>query len=346
MIKISHKEFKTAVLDPTREGIKAAIAILKNDGLVALPTETVYGLAGNARSALAVSRIYQAKNRPQDNPLIWHVHDLPSALKLFDMRNMSAEVQKRIELLAAHFWPGALTIVAAKSPELLSDKHDRLPTIAVRVPSDDIALKILKELDFPLAMPSANASTRPSPTSYLHVLKTLDGRIDAVIKGGKCRLGLESSVLRVDEDMPQILRAGLISAKDIASVLGENVHIEKTQKDTPTLSPGTKYLHYSPKLAQVLLLSVDAASIYWSTGSSFLGRQSDIRSILMKQGVRAPDALSLALGDEPHSFAQELYNALYRAEERPEQPLVLLLPPKEPQWEFVIDRLKRASGDI
>src|SRR5580700_7571885 len=105
MIKISHKEFKTAVLDPTTEGMKAAIAILKNDGLVALPTETVYGLAGNARSALAVSRIYQAKNRPQDNPLIWHVHDLPSALKLFDTRNMSAKVQKRIELLAAHFWP-------------------------------------------------------------------------------------------------------------------------------------------------------------------------------------------------------------------------------------------------
>lgn len=243
----------------TKNELSEAAAILREGGIVAMPTETVYGLAANALDTEAVQKIYLAKGRQSDNPLIVHIANISDWAKLVD------QIPPKAKLLAERFWPGPLTIILKKSalvPDIVSGGLD---TVAVRMPKNKVAFRLIKECGVPLAAPSANLSGAPSPTKFSHVLHDMNGRVDAIIDGGDCMVGLESTVISLVEPTPMILRPGRITAEQIRKVIGEvAIHHTATaalEEGESALSPGMKYKHYSPKAALRLLKGDDNAFI-------------------------------------------------------------------------------------
>lgn len=224
--------------------LQKAAYVLKNNGLVAFPTETVYGLGANALNEECVKKIYLAKGRPSDNPLIIHISEIEEIYKLV------SHIPKKALCLMQNFWPGALTIVLKKSDIIPYATAGGLDTVAIRLPNNNIARALIKECGFPIAAPSANISGKPSPTNATHVFKDLNGKIDMILDGGNCELGLESTVVEVLEDKVTILRPGNITKEMIEEICGQ-VFIDKAilQKDLNVLpkSPGMKYKHYAPK---------------------------------------------------------------------------------------------------
>lgn len=245
---------KTEVFNATTQkenGARHAGRIIRDGGLVAFPTETVYGLGANGLNGEAVRKIFEAKGRPADNPLIMHVASKSDARKLW------SSVPDKARVLMDTFWPGPLSIVYEKSDRVPDEVTAGLPTVAVRMPDHKTALAFLREAEVPVAAPSANASGRPSPTTAKHVLDDLDGKVDAILDGGPCRVGLESTVLSL-AGTPTILRPGAITREMLEAVIG-GVALSKSAlsplgEDEVPLSPGMKYKHYAPD-AQVLVAS-------------------------------------------------------------------------------------------
>ena len=241
---------KTQILSTKDTHIAAEI--LRSGGLVAIPTETVYGLAANALDVEAVRKIFVAKGRPSDNPLIVHISHVNEAKPLVK------EFTKEAQLLAEAFWPGPLTIILKKSeivPDVISGGLD---TIAIRLPAHSIAQKIIKEAGCPLAAPSANLSGNPSPTKVLHVAADLSGKIDAIVNAGPCDVGLESTVVSLCTKIPKVLRPGAITLEQLKTVLS-NIEVDaavlsQLSHNEKPLSPGMKYRHYSPK-AQIIIIN-------------------------------------------------------------------------------------------
>ena len=228
--------------------IEDAARLLKNNELVAFPTETVYGLGANALSEEAVEKIFIAKGRPQDNPLIVHIADINGIYPLV------TDFPDKAKKLAERFWPGPLSLVLPASKIIPQNVTADLSTVAIRMPEHPIALKLITEAGVPLAAPSANLSGKPSPTTAQHVLADLDGKIAAVIEGGECNVGVESTVLDINVDPPVILRPGGITKEMIEEVIGK-VHVDSalSSKEKPK-SPGMKYDHYSPNGEVFLVL--------------------------------------------------------------------------------------------
>ena len=230
-----------------RETIEKSAEILRNGGIVAIPTETVYGLAADALNPEAVRKIFAAKGRPQDNPLIVHVSSLDEIPPLVE------KVDPRLYKLAEKFWPGPLTVIMKKSGLIPDEVCAGLPTVAIRMPSHPVAAAIIKASGVPLAAPSANASGRPSPTKAAHVAEDLDGRIDAIVDGGECTVGVESTVITLATDPPTLLRPGGVTPEELSEVLGNIVisHavFEKLDEGEKPQSHGMKYRHYAPKAA-------------------------------------------------------------------------------------------------
>ncbi|WP_034600630.1 L-threonylcarbamoyladenylate synthase [Clostridiisalibacter paucivorans] len=224
--------------------IKIGGDILKNGGTVAFPTETVYGLGANALDEGAISKIFEAKGRPQDNPLIVHISDIEEIYPL--VREVPVEARRLMD----KFWPGPLTIIFEKSQKIPLKITGGLNTVAIRMPSHSIARALIKSADMPIAAPSANTSGKPSPTTAEHVIADLMGKIDMVIDGGPTGVGLESTVLDLSAGIPTILRPGGITKEDILTIFPKvNVDPAIIQKDDKLIpkSPGQKYKHYAPK---------------------------------------------------------------------------------------------------
>lgn len=222
-----------------------AAEILKRGGLVAIPTETVYGLAANALDGETVKKIFAAKGRPGDNPLIVHVSSMEEIYPLVE------KVPEKAKKLAEKFWPGPLTMIFKKSNLIPYEVSGGLETVAVRMPSHKDAREIIKRSGLPLAAPSANTSGRPSPTNARRVLEDMDGKIDAVFDGGNCEYGVESTVITLVGEAPTLLRPGGITYDQLREVLGE-VNIDKgvlnpVDDSRKVASPGMKYKHYAPK---------------------------------------------------------------------------------------------------
>ncbi len=232
---------------------KRAIELLQKEEVVGMPTETVYGLAGNAFSPLAVSRIFEAKGRPTDNPLIVHISEFSEIYQLVK------EVPESAKKLAEKFWPGPLTIILPKADKVPYCTTGNLDTVAVRCPSHEIARKLIKLSGLPLAAPSANLSGKPSPTKAEHVYEDLNGRIPLVIDGGACSEGVESTVITLVGEKPRLLRPGNVTIKELMSVLGEvevdDAVLNPLKKDEIAASPGMKYKHYSPEAEIILVRS-------------------------------------------------------------------------------------------
>ncbi len=235
----------TKMVPADRTSIREAADILKTGGLVAFPTETVYGLGANALNPEAVLSIFTAKGRPADNPLIVHIHD---RAQLDDI----CEMQPRADILMDAFWPGPLTILFPRKPVIPDVVTAGLSTVAVRMPSHPVALSLLRESGLPVAAPSANRSGRPSPTVAMHVLEDMKGIIPMILDGGACEIGLESTVLDLTHESPVILRPGGVTKAMLEETLHEEVLLAGSilrplRQDEKALSPGMRYKHYAPK---------------------------------------------------------------------------------------------------
>ena len=239
---------RTLLLGTSNISIKRAASIIRRGGLVAFPTETVYGLGAAATDSEAVTNIFRAKGRPADNPLIVHISSKSQ------LTRVACNIPDRAFVLAENFWPGPLSLVLPKAEVIPDNVSAGLTTIAVRMPAHKTALMLIEQAGVPIAAPSANRSGRPSPTSYRHVMDDLAGRIDAIIIDKDCSIGLESTVLDLSGTIPVILRPGGVTREALEEVLGCRVKVSGSVPGGATpVSPGMKYRHYSPQAPLLLV---------------------------------------------------------------------------------------------
>ncbi len=248
----------TKIFNPNQ--LKQAAKLLKNNQVVAFPTETVYGLGANAYSKKAVEKIFAAKKRPADNPLIIHLAEKKDVKQI-----IKGDLDKQAKKLMAEFWPGPLTLILPKNDKIPQIATGGLDTIAVRIPDHSLARQLISLTSLPIAAPSANLSGRPSPTMAKHVIDDLAGRIAGIIKGEQSLIGLESTVLDLSKETPVLLRPGAITYEQLVDVLGvvkvdENIGLKVGKTVKKALAPGMKYRHYSP-LAEVVLVEGDKNKI-------------------------------------------------------------------------------------
>jgi L-threonylcarbamoyladenylate synthase len=319
-----------AVLPATDEAVSRAARVLRGGGVVAFPTETVYGLGADTFNDRALERVYRLKGRPERNPLIAHVRGED------DARRVTARWDDRCAHLAAHFWPGPLTIVVTRAPRVPPRATAGWPTIAVRAPDHPLAQRLLCAFGGPVSAPSANRFGHVSPTTARHVADDFaDSPELLVLDGGPCRLGIESTVVDLCGTTPRLLRPGAISAQELREALGEPVATGAV--DRQAQSPGTSPRHYAPSLPAELV-----------AGGDILRRLADL----------AGPAIVLALGEatvpEPHrviamppgaaAYAARLYGALREAEASGAQRILIEEPTSEQgMWAAIRDRLRRAT---
>lgn len=261
---------KTIIFKDTIEDIKRAGEIIAGGGIVAFPTETVYGLGANALDEEAVKKIYKAKGRPSDNPMIVHISQVSDAYDIADVSEctMSDKAIENLRKCSDAFWPGPLTMVLPKKEIVPLTTTGGLDTVAIRMPSHKTARMLIEASGCPIAAPSANLSGKPSPTTAEHTLDDMDGRIDAIIFGSDCQVGIESTVVDMRKDEPVILRPGRITAEDLSNAIGGMVLIhpslkkkDMSQSDvdmSPNMvarSPGMKYKHYAPEAEMQIFIS-------------------------------------------------------------------------------------------
>lgn len=231
------------------EIIREAGDVIRRGGLVAFPTETVYGLGADGMDAAASAKIYAAKGRPSDNPLILHIADIGQ------LDDIASEIPDKARLLMDSFWPGPMTLIFKKKAEVPYGTTGGLDTVAVRFPEHQIAIRLIKAAGTPIAAPSANTSGRPSPTKAQHVIEDMNGRIDMILDGGPVGIGIESTIVDVTQDIPMILRPGYITKAMLENIVGEVAvdkvvqakSIEELGGDYAPKAPGMKYKHYAPR---------------------------------------------------------------------------------------------------
>lgn len=319
-------------------GINTAAEILKNGGVVAIPTETVYGLAANALDTDAVKRIFEAKGRPQDNPLIVHISSFN------EIYNLVTEIPETAKKLADAFWPGPLTMVLPKSnlvPDIISAG---LNTVAIRMPAHPIAQEIISKSGCPLAAPSANLSGKPSPTSAQHVIDDMDGRIDAVVFSDDCKVGVESTVILLADGQKRLLRPGGITPQMLESIIGSieiddavltDIVIEKVS------SPGMKYKHYSPNTNIVLINGTTEQYV------DYIAAQTDkIAAICYKEDESYINVPTITYGsaEDAETFAHGIFDALRRVDLLNVKTAYVHAPAKEGIGLAVYNRLLRAAA--
>ena len=312
--------------------ISRAAALIRAGELVAFPTETVYGLGANALDAEAVAKIYIAKGRPAESPLIVHVDSIEMA------RSLVREWPIKADLLARRFWPGPLTLVLPKQPHIPDLVTAGLDTVGIRMPANNIALALIREAGVPIAAPSANRFTELSPTTAEHVRMGLGEEVDLIIDGGACEVGIESTVLSLAEGCPMLLRPGGISRGQLEAVVGPIAEAQEVRAGAHP-SPGMHPRHYSPRTNLYLVTKGDlrdgllsggrGEGIYLQHRHPLKHRQVGITIHQMPQ--RAGD------------YAAVLYDALHQADQGNYSWIAIDLPPNEPEWEAVHDRLKRAA---
>ena len=323
-----------------KKGVARAVSLLSEGKLVVIPTETVYGLAANALDARAVAAIFEAKGRPQDNPLIVHVAS-PEWLPRY-----AREVPEAAHKLMDEFWPGPLTIILKKAPIIPDIVSAGLDTAGFRCPSQPVAHAIIEALGLPLAAPSANLSGSPSPSLASHALQDLDGRVSAVVDGGSCGVGVESTIITLCGERPRLLRPGGVTLEQLRAVLGDvDVDPAVTHKladGVRAQSPGMKYKHYAPK-ANVIIVKggIDKTSAYVNSRAGegvaalcFEGEQERFDVPCVTYGCR----------DDDLSQAQRLFDALRELDRIGAKTVYARCPKTDGVGLAVYNRLIRAAG--
>ncbi len=331
---------ETLLLDGSRpEDVRRAGEILQSGGLAAIPTETVYGLAANALDETAVRRIYVTKGRPGDNPLIVHICDFSQLSPLV------REVPEAAKQLARAFWPGPLTIILPKSDMISSAVSGGLDTVAVRFPSHPVAQAVIRAAGVPLAAPSANLSGRPSPTTFAHVKADLTGRVEALVDGGDCCVGVESTVVTLAGEIPRLLRPGGVTLSQLRSVLGrvdvDPAVLHRLEAGEKAASPGMKYKHYAPK-ADVTL--VDASPEKFA---DYVNSKPDCTVLCFHEDVPfLHDIPYLDCGSryDGAEQAHRLFTLLHRLDELGAEKVYAHAPSQKGVGLAVYNRLIRAAG--
>jgi L-threonylcarbamoyladenylate synthase len=331
---------QTESLQANDEGFARAAQILRSGGLVGIPTETVYGLAANALDGAAAAKIFAAKGRPADNPLIVHIS------KFEQIYDLVTEVPDSAKKLAKAFWPGPMTMILPKAPCIPNEVSAGLPTVAIRFPSHPAAQRIITESGLPLAAPSANTSGRPSPTTAQHVLHDLSGKIDAVLDGGPCGVGLESTVITLATNPPRLLRPGGITLEQLRAVLGtvemDDAVLHPLKEGVRAVSPGMKYKHYSPKANVIILKGNDAqyaayVNAHAEPGVMALCYNGD------DEKLQVP-AICYGGSTDDDAMARELFDALREFDEHGASTVYARCPEPKGVGLAVYNRLMRAAG--
>ncbi|MDF2440341.1 MAG: L-threonylcarbamoyladenylate synthase [Abditibacteriota bacterium] len=326
----------THLVAATPATIARAAQILRDGGLVAFPTETVYGLGANALDESAVAKIFAAKERPSFNPLIVHVADIEAA------HNVLLAWPERAQALAKAFWPGPLTLVLPKAAHVPARVTAGLPTVAVRAPAHPIAQAMLQAAGIPIAAPSANLFTQISPTQAEHVWKSLGERADLILDGGASPVGIESTVLSLAEASPILLRPGTISRAQIEAVIGPIEVLSQTRTDeAPRLSPGMLERHYAPR-AETRRFAAHQQNHAQRLAAQFMARGQRI-GVLYQSTLIAGTQHPIKMPDRPDEYAQQLYAALHTLEDTGCDLILIEAVPDDAAWSSVHDRLQRAS---
>lgn len=298
-----------------KEEIKKQAKILREGNTVIFPTETVYGLGANALDELAVSKIYEAKGRPSDNPLIVHIYDKKQ------VDDLAEEINENAKIIMDKFWPGPITIILKKKDIVPMRTSGGLNTVAIRMPSNPIAKALLEEVKLPIAAPSANISGRPSPTRGRHVYEEMNNRVDGIILGGDCTFGLESTVLDLTGDVPTILRPGSITKEDLEKTIGlVNIDpaLERKEDNIKAKAPGMKYKHYSPN-ADVFIVSGDGEKVINKINELVENNSKEgLKTAVMclKENEYKYKGDTIVLGSNLEEVAANLFNALITADEK------------------------------
>jgi L-threonylcarbamoyladenylate synthase len=307
--------------------IQQAIHILKNGGLVALPTETVYGLAADATHLSALKKIFAAKGRPIDHPLIVHIGDI-SYLSEWAIDISSAAMQ-----LAHAFWPGPLTLILKKASHVLPIITGGQETIGIRIPNHPLALELLKAFGGGLAAPSANRFGRISPTTALAVREELGDAVDLILDGGQCAVGVESTIVDMTGAHPVVLRPGMISEAQIASVLDDPVRARSEK--SPRVS-GSHASHYAPRTPTFLMTGVEL--MYY-----FSQHSSHEKIIVLAREYVAAGIDQVTMPHDPISYAYDLYHTLRSIDKKGYDRILIEQVPETGEWEAIRDRLRRAA---
>ncbi len=327
---------QTLILPPKPENLLRAARIIQEGGIAAFPTETVYGLGANALEKQAVKRIFVAKGRPADNPLIVHLWDVSQ------ISSVAESLPDYAGKLAAAFMPGPLTLVLKKKACIPDVVTAGLDSVAVRIPSHPVALELLKLCGCPVAAPSANTSSRPSPTDAHAVFEDMDGRIPLIIDGGPCDVGIESTVVSALGELPAVLRPGKVTADEIAAVCGGISMDIPADRERP-LSPGTKYRHYSPSCLTLGFFEVTDRLKEQLRRFAEQGKRISVvafESALVKfEGVR-----KFSLGENETEAAERLFAHL-RAAEKGADVIFVQSPPRKAMGGALYNRISKACGE-
>jgi len=329
------------------EIIQTAAKILQEGGLVAFPTETVYGLGGNGLDGTACEKIYLAKGRPSDNPLILHISEFEELNPI--VREISPAAQKLMDA----FWPGPLTMVFPKSDTVPEKATGGLDTVAVRFPNHPVARAIIRAAGLPIAAPSANSSGKPSPTRASHVEFDLNGKIDMIVDGGAAEWGLESTIVDVSGEIPMILRPGAVTKEMMEEVVGtveiDPAILQKPAADLKPKAPGMKYTHYSPK-AEVILVKGDEKAV----ADEINKLAAEDMAHGLKTGVMATEetknlykadiVLSLGSRDRPEEIGANLFKFLRKFDFLGAERVYSEVFSEEGEGMAIMNRLNKAAG--
>lgn len=317
--------------------LEKAANILRNGGIVAVPTETVYGLAASAFSDEAIKKVFIAKGRPQDNPLIVHISDIEM------LTNVAAEVPQKAIELANKFWPGPCTMVLKKNEKICESVSAGLSTVAVRLPDNDITRNLIRVSGLPLAAPSANISGYPSPVSAEHVINDLNGKIDAVLCAEDCRVGVESTVVSLVTTPPRLLRPGAVTVEQLREVLPDlavdDAVLSELRDNEKAASPGMKYKHYSPK-TEVVLIEADEPSF-----CEYVNKTENSIAVCFSEdeGISIPKIVYGSCEDEA-TLAKSIFNVLRQLDSFSYEIAYIHAPSKKGIGLAVYNRLIRAAA--
>ncbi|MBQ8603829.1 MAG: threonylcarbamoyl-AMP synthase [Oscillospiraceae bacterium] len=328
----------TQIFKPTQDSIRTACDIIRNGGVVAIPTETVYGLFADATQSGACAGIFAAKDRPQDNPLIVHISDYNM------LKEVAAEIPEDAMKLAEAFWPGPLTIILKKTALIPDTTSAGLDTVGIRMPSNPVVLEIISKTSLPLAGPSANRSGRPSPTDAHTVYEDMKGRIPLVLDGGDCKIGVESTVVSLAGVQPVIFRPGYITKARLEDVLHKEVLLskgitEELSTDEKVLSPGLKHKHYAPK-ADVVIVNADFEKY------KQLVESENAAALCFDEYADRLNAVCVCYGSEKDSAQQavKLFHCLRKLDEIGAGKVYAMMPSTEDVGLAVYNRLLRAAA--
>lgn len=319
---------------PEPATLEPAARVLRDGGLVAFPTETVYGLGAHALAPDAVARIYKAKGRPGYNPLIVHVADADAA------RRLTSAWPDAAAKLADAFWPGPLTLVLPKDDRVPDAVTAGLPSVALRVPAHPVAHALLRQAGIPVAAPSANRSTEVSPTTAAHVVRGLGERVDLIVDGGPCPVGIESTVLSLAGPRPTLLRPGTISIDELRAVIGDvALPSGDPQGGAARPSPGMMDRHYAPRATVRIIPESDRSR--WIEDAARAGRR--VGGLLRADAGGARIAPVIRMPEDPAGYASRLYAALHELDDAGCDVILVDAVPPDAAWEGIRDRLRRAA---